>query len=236
MFIQPVKNKGVENKGPYLTLEDVLCRVEDKLGFREVPDDWVSCLTGEYYTTAYNIQKSTNLDSWKIVSAFLNGWYRQIERMLWGGSVCRESMQVAIKGMVNEPYSTDDGTADEIANILIEMLVRKYRTFTPNDRAEKVYPKSYWEGRIEEIMKDFDFNRVLETMKALNWSWCMNGGKSGIPNITQLREEARKQLKEAVRCGEWVACGGFQVMIKPENGYLALLFIVEEAESWKEDE
>lgn len=231
MFTQPV-----ENKGQYSTLEDVLCSVEKRLGFREVPANWVDCLTGEYYALAHNIQETTNLQSWEIVSAFLNGWYQQIKRMHHSDSVCKESMQLAIRGMVNEPYPTDDGTSNIIATNLSEMLIRKYRNSTPKNIFASSSKVIDWKKHIDHIMKNFDFERVHDIMDHLKWKWCiMPGGKADVPNVEQLKREARRQLEYAIECGDWVSSGGFQVIIEPASGYLSLKFIVEESEFYEGD-
>ena len=72
---------------------------------------------------------------------------------------------------------------------------------------------------IDEIIDEFDFNRVQRAMDYLNWKWV---GKS--VTVDMLKEEARRLLKGAAesRLGDYKgtyweqgiinACGGFQAM------------------------
>lgn len=87
---------------------------------------------------------------------------------------------------------------------------------------------------IESILDCFDFAKVLETMNALNWSWWFT---DGVPEIWDLRKEARHRLKEAVKglinSGEkryYSSCGGFLAEAEIEEGnpkiYLKLSFVV----------
>lgn len=45
------------------------------------------------------------------------------------------------------------------------------------------------------IMKHFDFQRVADSMKLLNWSY---GGKE-TPSVSQLRERAQAQMSELIK-------------------------------------
>jgi hypothetical protein len=47
---------------------------------------------------------------------------------------------------------------------------------------------------IEDILDEFDFEKVSKVMEALEWKWC--DAADGIPRIGELRKKARYLLKE----------------------------------------
>jgi hypothetical protein len=49
---------------------------------------------------------------------------------------------------------------------------------------------------IDEIMDEFDFEKVHRTMKALEWTWY---GSDGVPTIGDLRRTARELLQELIK-------------------------------------
>ena len=51
------------------------------------------------------------------------------------------------------------------------------------------------QNMINEIIANFDFERVKKTMEALNWEWAIT---KGIPNIEQLKENAIERLERAI--------------------------------------
>lgn len=100
---------------------------------------------------------------------------------------------------------------------------------------------------IDEIMDEFDFNRVQRTMDYLNWKWV---GES--VTVDMLKEEAKRLLKGAAeaRLGQYKdthweqgiinGCGGFQAMAfcnenKTKIIGLDLKFIVTEWDAEIED-
>lgn len=69
---------------------------------------------------------------------------------------------------------------------------------------------------IDEIMDNFNFHKVHKVMKCLNWKWTFS--ENGVPEIYELKEEARRLLNEClysiIKHGEdsWsIATGGFRV-------------------------
>lgn len=52
--------------------------------------------------------------------------------------------------------------------------------------------KSY--DMINEVLAHFEFEKVHETMKALDWRW----GRKGIPSIRELKESAMERLNSAI--------------------------------------
>jgi hypothetical protein len=83
------------------------------------------------------------------------------------------------------------------------------------------------EEHIDEVMRCFDFERVHEIMKFLNWKWfsprrCSNDScREEIPSIQRLREQALELLHEAVEY-RIVGTGGF--VAESFGDYLQLRF------------
>ena len=93
---------------------------------------------------------------------------------------------------------------------------------------------------INEVLAHFDFDKVNQTMKALNWTWW----NEGVPTIQQLKESAEHHMNSAIEqvLSEknkehhkvaWIsASGGFKAMAwKTKKGKLEtvrLEFIVSE--------
>ena len=93
-----------------------------------------------------------------------------------------------------------------------------------------------WE-KINEVLDNFDFSKVIVTMEALDWSWACTEGEADLysdqgcrirkegsdwhyfPNIQQLQKRSRELIKECVEHipdGEnrWmVSTGGFEVIV-----------------------
>ena len=64
---------------------------------------------------------------------------------------------------------------------------------------------------IDEILDQFDFQKVKEVMDALNWTWGM-GTESYVPDISELRKQARELLWDLIRSNSvMIKAGGFVV-------------------------
>lgn len=76
---------------------------------------------------------------------------------------------------------------------------------------------------IDEILDEFDFEKVHHAMLALKWGW---HSTKGVPEIADLRRMARSLLKEVVEVPNLsrVASGGFVAYM--EGGVLGLRFEV----------
>ncbi len=48
---------------------------------------------------------------------------------------------------------------------------------------------------INEVLAHFDFERVHETMKALDWTWY----NEGVPSIKELKESAEERMYSAIK-------------------------------------
>jgi hypothetical protein len=89
--------------------------------------------------------------------------------------------------------------------------------------------------KIDNIMDNFNFDRVEKAMKATNWTW--GGAENGIPTQSELRQRARSLLKEVSTKNvtedsfRWyIATGGFKAT-KYYDGELELEFIMASWES-----
>ena len=103
------------------------------------------------------------------------------------------------------------------------------------------------EAMIFNIIREFDFLKVQVVMEALKWVWI--SAENGIPTTLELRQQATKLLRSAIRCrldeykdehwelGIHCSTGGFDATAycnedKTKIIGLKLQFVVEE---WSED-
>lgn len=93
------------------------------------------------------------------------------------------------------------------------------------------YPPEYWQDMQDEIMDNFDFERVHKAMIALDWQW---HSTNGVPDRPDLRRHARKALRDCVERNIGTN-GGFHVSIDRNEGVLSLSFIVEEWDAYKDE-
>ncbi len=79
-----------------------------------------------------------------------------------------------------------------------------------------------YEEQIDNIMDWFDFDKVHKAMVALNWTWY----NVGIPEKAELRQTARRLLRDVVeKDARMTGTGGFYAT-KNEYGELSLYFAV----------
>ena len=78
--------------------------------------------------------------------------------------------------------------------------------------------------KIEEIMNNFDFEKVYRIMKFLDWEWsCVNR----VPNVKELKATARKLLEDLDSVqSEYIGTGGF--VAEDYGGNYRLTFQVED--------
>ncbi len=100
---------------------------------------------------------------------------------------------------------------------------------------------------INEVIANFDFERVQQVMKALNWTWC---GSEEVPTIGELKVSAGDRLSCAIEqvlsakntehheVGWMSNSGGLKAMAwKKEDGTLARIQLEFVVEDWDaEDE
>ena len=87
---------------------------------------------------------------------------------------------------------------------------------------------------IDDIMDNFDFEKVHEAMTLLGWRWVDHETKEfHIPEISALRKRARRLMQDAMGShmpSYSTATGGFQVHKTTEEGevFLSLSFVLTE--------
>ena len=76
---------------------------------------------------------------------------------------------------------------------------------------------------IEDLLDEFDFNKVHRVMQALNWRWA---GIDGVPEVPDLRRQARDLLRHIAEAKNVrsVSTGGFTAYM--HDGLLGLRFEV----------
>jgi hypothetical protein len=87
---------------------------------------------------------------------------------------------------------------------------------------------------IEDILDEFDFGKVKQTMEALQWVW--HDAEHGIPTIGQMRKRARFLMKECMGHQEFVtSTGGFYAFKRTydEQPFYRLLFVVSEWDNYE---
>ena len=88
-------------------------------------------------------------------------------------------------------------------------------------------PKIPFDKQIEDILENFDFDRVLIAMRALDWQWASCYGRS--PSSKEMKAFTREYLERISE--EWeqerreISCGGFKVEIH-EDGAMVLSFVL----------
>ena len=84
---------------------------------------------------------------------------------------------------------------------------------------------------IDEVMDNFNFNKVHKVMTFLDWNWFSPKGFS-IPTIDEIKEEARRLLVDAVTKHTTIASGGFKARFEDspdgEEPFIGLEFIIED--------
>jgi len=83
---------------------------------------------------------------------------------------------------------------------------------------------------IADIMDEFDFEKVHDIMKYLNWEWAIGNGESAVPSMWRIMEQAKHLLEEVAgredgKCS-YISTGGFMAM-KHEDCSLTLHFVLE---------
>ena len=72
---------------------------------------------------------------------------------------------------------------------------------------------------IEDILDEFDFNKVSKVMEFLNWGWTDGNFVLAVPTIGQLRKRARTLMQSFIGKEDgMVATGGFWITKKTFDG------------------
>lgn len=94
-------------------------------------------------------------------------------------------------------------------------------------------------AKIEDIIRDFNFEKVHKVMEMFDWKWAMT--KYGVPTIEELKGEARRLLVDAAVEETQVATGGFRAVYEKSgpsdtDPFISLEFILEECEGFEGDD
>lgn len=84
---------------------------------------------------------------------------------------------------------------------------------------------------IDDIIDNFDFDKVYEAMSALSWFWYQPDEAYRVPTVYELRKKARGLLKEVVLSSSLdISTGGFDVTKEIIDGEvnLKLSFVLEQ--------
>ena len=81
------------------------------------------------------------------------------------------------------------------------------------------------EKMIDDVLSDFDFEKVHRIMEELDWRWCEEDD-AHVPSIYTLIKQAKELLSKAFDEEDRVATGGF--IADYCEGELSLLFALEE--------
>jgi hypothetical protein len=158
---------------------------------------------GRYYNTAIKGQYDS----------------RPIPEMAPASPKAIEAMQLALQALEDQdyaPYTLDDedhpyyGTAKALLEALREAGIEP-------DPVEQT---------IDRIIRNFDWDRVLVTMRVLDWKWHI-GSETRLPTLEDLQGMARKLLREVASDPEHRpnGSGGLLVQVDEER-QLELLFVV----------
>ena len=92
--------------------------------------------------------------------------------------------------------------------------------------------------KIENIMRDFDFEKVHDVMQYLDWHWV----KVGVPTVEDIKAEAKRLLVDACYEKTTVSTGGLRATYEATPGdedgeeFIQLEFILADVEGFDEDE
>lgn len=84
---------------------------------------------------------------------------------------------------------------------------------------------------LDEIMDEFDFEKVKKTMDALGWQWAYAKGENGVPTLDEIKQAAANLLWDLATDPDPEitihAIGGFRAerdFSDPENPWMRLSF------------
>lgn len=106
----------------------------------------------------------------------------------------------------------------------LEQLQALLNKMNPPQPTEKVYFDPL-DRMIDEIMEEFDFDKVQDAMDYLNWRWV-----GQYVTVEMLREEAERLLRNAakLRLGDWIDEHWEQGILSATGGFHAMAFCNED--------
>jgi hypothetical protein len=96
---------------------------------------------------------------------------------------------------------------------------------------------------VNEIISNFNWDRVHRTMELLNWTWVYSQTESGVPSIGELFIQARKMLYDVISLAERekndcvISTGGFMALAHYDANYKQIcnLQLIFNLTSWDVD-
>lgn len=94
------------------------------------------------------------------------------------------------------------------------------------------------QGWIDEIMDNFDFEKVHKVMVALDWAWVVSleDNLFEIPDKQAIMKDARRLMKHCLEVctnkGDEIGSGGFTAVFRGDG--LLLRFVVEDYGAWSD--
>lgn len=88
---------------------------------------------------------------------------------------------------------------------------------------------------IEDVLEDFDFDKVRKVMEFLDWGWAGAEKEVKVPSLYRLVKHADILLHEVTKEDiNEVSAGGFRA-VKDEDGNLELRFEIEKVKTFTDD-
>lgn len=88
------------------------------------------------------------------------------------------------------------------------------------------------EERLDSIMDNFNFERVYNVMKAIDWKWVKKDSSYGVPTVDEIKEKAANLLWNLVNSDvNLISTGGLEVskdFSDYDDPFIQLKFVVEE--------
>lgn len=125
-------------------------------------------------------------------------------------------------------YTNCDWYSEEVINCLTAegtiWLIPEKRVLKDLDK------KSFYKKKLQELLDEFDFERVHDTMDALGWHWADVDGIPEKEDMIPLVRSLYDTIENRVLNGEYAFCatGGFRLTFNPEeDNELNLVFEAE---------
>lgn len=125
---------------------------------------------------------------------------------------------------INEPWYSSEVKVFVSEGIAIYAVPEKYLL-------KELDVKNFYLSKLQELINDFDFERVQSVMETLNWHWASIEGIPDKSVMISLVRELYHDIEDRILSHEhaYVATGGFKLTFNPdEDDELNLTF---EAES-----
>ena len=208
-----------EETKPLLTDTDQVLMYGDRVKFHWVDEDYV-----------YNQDLVSNWEG-DLEGLYAGPWMRNPKL-----AVVTVVTQGIYRGRVLYPYIADLKRVDHPDPVFVNVETKKPEK---SDKDKKFDIESLKEMR-DNIMQEFDFEKVHAVMEALEWGWATgNGFDTVVPEVSDIRKEAITLMNDVIDryietgndwCG--ISTGGLDVelVVNKDDGLpdLTLKFVVED--------